>query len=279
MERWRFYNHAMLPTTAPYENIDTNAFNNNAFWKKNGKNVLFARWTTDFDCGYETEWWYVILDTPFDISLLKAKRRYEITKGRKYFEIKRIDPRKYMEALYETQLAAFSAYPEKYRPKVDRESFYKSIDEWKESVVFGAFYKGTNELCGYAQLNAISEVFINYNVQKTKPEFERFAINAALIDGVLSYHKSFLEHGGMISDGERSVNHETRFQDYLEKYFLFRKAYCKLQIRYNAKLGWVISILYPFRKFLLKFDKNSFIHRINSVLKMEMIIRRQNKRY
>ena len=48
--------------------------------KRSGGGVpLLARWTEDFDCGYETEWWYVIKDTPLDLSKLKKKRRYDIT--------------------------------------------------------------------------------------------------------------------------------------------------------------------------------------------------------
>lgn len=48
-----------------------------------GKPYL-ARWTSSFDCGHETNWWYVIKDTPFDINELKKKRRYEIRKGNNY---------------------------------------------------------------------------------------------------------------------------------------------------------------------------------------------------
>lgn len=48
-------------------------------------NPYFARWTDNFDCGYETEWWYCIKDEPFDISKINSKKRYEINKGKKNF--------------------------------------------------------------------------------------------------------------------------------------------------------------------------------------------------
>ena len=69
MKKWKYYNHAMIPMAAPHEEIDVEP--NKKFWKDN-KKALFARWTSEFDCGYETNWWYVIKDEPFDITTLKC---------------------------------------------------------------------------------------------------------------------------------------------------------------------------------------------------------------
>ena len=95
---WRYYNHAAIPTTLPHETPDISPIEDGGIWKLDGSPLL-ARWTTDFDCGYETNWWYIIKDTPFDISALKAKRRYEINKGVKNFEAIVIDPTNYGEEL------------------------------------------------------------------------------------------------------------------------------------------------------------------------------------
>ena len=61
-----------------------------------GNNRFYVAETCD-DCGYETNWWYVVKDTPFDLNSLKAKRRYEINKGIKNFEVIDIDPKNYSE--------------------------------------------------------------------------------------------------------------------------------------------------------------------------------------
>ena len=141
MKNWKYYNHAAIPVTA-----------------------LLARWTTEFDCGYETNWWYVVKDNPFDINALKSKRRYEINKGIKNFNVKEIEPMNYAD-----------------------------------------------------------------------------------------------------------------FQDYLEKYFGFRKAYCKLHIVYNPKAKWIIMLMFPIRRFLMKLDGIGKVHQINSVLRMEEIVRENNE--
>ena len=74
---WIYYNRAALPTVSPKDEPDTAPVRSGEIWKTDG-HPLLARWTTEFDCGCETEWWYVVKDTPFDIGSLKAKRRYEI---------------------------------------------------------------------------------------------------------------------------------------------------------------------------------------------------------
>lgn len=200
---------------------------------------------------------------------MKAKRRYEIAKGIKNFEVSEIDPVTYAEELYAVRIAAFSAYPEKYRPLVNKESFISSVKQWDRYICVGAFRRETNELSGYALLSRESEEYVAFHVLKTKLECEKLGVNAALVNGILKIFDLFLINGGYICDGTRSINHESAFQDYLEKYFCFRKAYCKLHIRYNPKMVCIIKSIYPFRKLLLKMDGIGIIHKLNAVLRME----------
>lgn len=270
--KWHYYNHALIPNCSPYIEASVDELRNKQLWKLGG-GVLFARWTTDFDCGYETNWWYVVKDKTFNIASLKAKRRYEINKGIKNFEVKPIDPCEYKEELYRIQIAAFSVYPKKYRPTVDKKAFINGIAAWKDCIVLGAFFRESYDLVGYVSLSKTDENFINFNVLKSNPKYEKWAINAALVEKIMEYFEGFLVNGGTICDGERCISHETKFQDYLEKYFGFRKAYCHLHIRYNPKIKWLIKLLYPVRGLLKNFDEIKIVHQINSVLKMEEICR------
>ena len=273
MIKWKYYNHAAVPTTAPHEETDLEQVKNGEIWKLDGHTPLLARWTSDWDCGYETNWWYVIKDEPFDIESLKSNYRYKINKGCKYFDVRVIEPRDYKEEIYAVQVAAFSAYPAKYRPRVDRKSFMNSIDTWDGYEVFGAFHRENEELVGYVLMRKNTRYFYDLSVQKTKPQYEKFQLNAALVKGVMDQYKGILSNGGIICDGARSINHETNFQDYLEKYFGFRKAYCHLHVQYNPKIKWLIKLMFPVRKTLNSFDGIGIIHSINSVLKMEEICR------
>lgn len=50
----------------------------------------------------------------FDPSLLKAKRRYEINKGQKNFDVNLINAFEYKEQLFAIAEVAYATYPEKY---------------------------------------------------------------------------------------------------------------------------------------------------------------------
>ena len=269
---WIYYNRAALPTVSPKDEPDTAPVRSGEIWKTDG-HPLLARWTTAFDCGCETEWWYVVKDTPFDIAQLKAKRRYEINKGSRFFDVRRISAGDYKNELYLIQVAAFSVYPKKYRPSVDKAGFFAEMESC-EDVVFGAFFRETGRLAGYARLSQSWADVVSFSVLKTDPEYEKYAVNAALVEKILSHYADFLSAGGLICDGERSISHETHFQDYLEKYFGFRKAYCRLHVAYNPKIRWAVKLLYPFRGLLGRLDCIRAVHPINAVIRMEEICRR-----
>lgn len=270
---WKYFDHAVMPTTPPHITPDLTPVEDGLVWKAY-KNALMVRYTTEWDCSVETDWWYLIKDTVFDISSLKAKRRYEITKGLKNFYVKRIEPREFAEELCDVEIAAFSAYPAKYRPRVDRREFVDRIKRgWKNAIVYGAFSQESDKLCGYSVVNPMGDKCFAFSIQRTMPEYESRGVNAALVAVMLEDNQDFLQDGRYICDGARSIVHETAFQNYLEKYFGFRKAYCRLHLVYRPVVSWVVKWLYPFRKLLKKGGKIRFINRVYSVLKMEEIRR------
>ena len=235
---------------------------------------MFVSYTTDFDFTEETDWWYVIKDSTFDISSLKAKRRYEINKGIQKFEVRQIDPCCYKEEIHGIFIAAYSAYPKKYRPSVEKNVLFEEIKAWKNGVVFGAFLRESGELASVSYLPKAQNDCVDFRMMRSNPIFEKYAVNAAMVNGILCYYDAFLAKGGYICDGSRSINHETAFQDYLEKYFGFRKAYGKLHIIYNPRVKWLFKTLFPLRKMLLKFDGIGLVHKLNSVLRLEEISRK-----
>lgn len=271
IDGWKYYNHAAIPAGAPHAEVDISPVENKKIWELDG-HPLLARWTSGFDCGYETEWWYVIIDKPFDISGIKSKRRYEIKKGNKHFLVKEIDPSDYIEEIYTITKAAYESYPEPYRPSLSHKSFTEDIKKWDFYKTYGAFSFADKELYGYACLSR-DDNYINFRTIKVDPNQEKNAINAALVYHLLADHEGFLKSGGYICDGERAVFHKTSFQDYLEKYFCFRKAYCTLHIAYRPAFGIIIKAAFPFRKILRKSGSNLLLVKSNALLNMEEIRR------
>lgn len=271
---WQYYNHAIVPTCAPHE--DAGYVDAKALFKKYGG--VLIRYTSDFDCKTETGWWYIIKDTPFDIDTLKSKRRYVIKQGEKNFDVKVIDPEEYAEEIFSVAERAFSAYPEKYRPQLDKQRFIDEIvcRKHESHRIYGAFLRSNGALCGYTILS-VNKMY-GLEVQKTDPAFECLQVNAALVYKVLRDYEQEIKAGKYITNGTRNILHETAFDDYLIKYFGFRKAYCNLHIIYRSKYKPIITIAYVMRKIFRKLDGIGIVHKLNGILKMEEIVRKQNKR-
>ena len=271
---WKYYNHAMIPDCAPHGAVNMEPVKDGTIWKSGRGIPLFARWTSEFDCGYETSFWYCIKDEVFDIQALKAKRRYEIVKGCRNFTCRRIAAGDYVNQIVDILTEAAKGYPQKYRCEVDSEEMCRKIPNWdRQFAVYGAFDK-TGKLCGFAYLEKYED-YSEFRGIKAYPKCERQAVNAALIACILADFENDLKQGHYICDGSRPIQHETNFQDYLEKYFCFRKAFCKLHIRYRFPIGFAVKILYIFRNEIKKYDSGRVIHHVLGVLKMEEIIRAQ----
>lgn len=240
---WRYYNHALLPNCAPNCEVNISGMEDKAFWVNNKGKAIMARWTSDFDCSRETEWWYVIKDDSYDISQLKSKRRYEINKGKKAFTVELIDAKEYIADIIQIQRKAYEEYPEHYRPTVDNEKVRKEVEAWGPEVkIFGAFSTEGNQLSGYAMCIEY-KTYTNFAMLKVMPECERNGINAAMVDAILEHYKEKISKEYFVCDGERSLFHETNFQDYLEKYFGFRKAYCQLHVKFRFPYSAIINVL------------------------------------
>lgn len=270
---FKVYNNCLISAVAPHEVPD----NKNIVKELKLKKCYFARWTDNFDKLVEnpdnkSNWYYVIKDDDYDITKLKSKYRNMIKVGKNNFSCKFINPNDYEDEIYNIYLKMNEILPKNSRSKISKEKF---CDFKKNSFYIGAFDLENNKLCGYAILENYhnSTECINFTVLRYLPEKRNKNINAAIIDFMCDYylHQNKFKY---ICDGERSIRHDTTFQDYLIKYFGFRKVYCDLHIVYSKKIYFIIKILYPFKKFLKLFDKKiRFIHSLYALLLQEEIVR------
>ena len=251
LKDWKYYNHAVIPAVEPHEEPDLSCIKDKSIWKVGGGIPFLARWTTDYDCGYETSWWYCIKDDSFDIKNLSSNYRYKINKGKKLFDVREIRPEQYGEEIYQVYSEAYASWPEKYRPTFsieDAKVLVNKLSKQSNMICYGAFYKENQELC-CIMLAPLFSHHVELQVQRVKPKYEKYQINAALVEHLLTeYEIKFKKSNFYVLDGERSIRHETAFQDYLEKYFGFRKVYCTLNILYRFPLNIMVKILFPFRK-------------------------------
>ena len=252
---WQYYNHALIPTCWPHEEADTTVLKQKDIWKKSCGGALFARWTSDWDCGRETGFWACILDHPFDIMSLNANRRYKITKGRRYFYTKLIGAESVRE-MYDVYVEALEGYPGHPVPEDEKiwcSGWTRAMAEEGVSMI-GAYDWETDRLCGYAHCIENGR-YIPISSFKSRVSEEKRNVNFALMDGICEHYKDNLANGAYLCDGWRNVLHQTAFQDWLENFFQFRKAYCVLNMKYRPIVGLIVHMLYPFRGKLKRFRK------------------------
>jgi len=276
-KEWEYYNHALVPTTAPHIVPDTSWIKDKKKWRElaGGRYPLFARWVTDFDCQQETQWWCLIKDTPFDLMSLKSNRRSLITRGLKRVDVKVIVPAEYASQMANILIKSWKSYDSSYQEENDRERLTQEFagltkDNLGNSEYLGAFLKDTNTMIGYS-IYYLFDDWIEYSTVKTDPEYLNTQVNAALVYfGLQRYMKPEIRY---ILGGFRTMIHDSNYQDYLLKNFGFRKAYCRLHIQYRPWMKAVVSLLYPFRNQLQKFSKNKLVYQIICTLKQEEIYR------
>ena len=148
--------------------------------------------------------------------------------------------------------------------------------EKDSSEYYGAFFIETGELVAYVK-NDITTDCVEMSVIKYDPEYLKYQISAAVTYQVLH---DYLNQGRCkyVLDGQRAIRHKTNIQEYLEHYFGFRKAHCRLHIVYSPPMWVAVKVLYPFRKVIEKKAGNHvLLNNVAAVLKMEEIRRQCRK--
>lgn len=215
---WKKYYGTWRPTSAPHENANISCIKNGTIWRRGG----LARWISDFDCECQTDFWYCIKDSPFDINGIKSKKRYYIKKGIEHFDVREIKIVDYLDDLYIITDKALQTYNDYAGPE-DKSTFVKELCSRDDLIYLGAFDKETKKLCGYIKIKEY-ESYVDFMSMKSDPESEKNQINAAMVMALCEKYAEKLNQGGFyICDGMRAINHETNFQNWLKKKLCIQK--------------------------------------------------------
>jgi hypothetical protein len=234
----------------------------------------FTRYTTDFDCGFETPWYYIIRDEPIQLDILGSKNRYNINHGSKYFYIQKI------EFSIENVNELYRIYKKAYERYTNFNSLGKlvfinnTIKSFETNVYYGVYYKTNNLLCGYTSIQEKNSV-ASFITMKLDHDYFKYGVSYILIFSIVNLYLKQRQFK-YIHNGERSVHHDTEMQEFLIRRLGFRKAYAHLHIEYKPLFGLLVQICYPFRNILKKLPGILF-HNISSLLLQEQIARETNE--
>ena len=194
------------------------------------------------------------------------------------FYVTIINPLDHVNDIYKIYCKAIHSYNSFYEQQLTYNEYKKYLYSINKScVTIGAWYHENQTLAGFVLLTEQPE-YVDFRGCKADPDYEKYGCNAALVAFICNRYQERKEKGNFaICDGQKNILHETKFQEYLEKYFEFRKAYCKLNIIYKKYVKFIIYCLWPIRSLIHMLRHRSIWGKIDSMLEIESILREQEK--
>ena len=232
---------------------------------------FFIRWETDFDMIDNTPWWHIIKDDIETLAALPKKTRYAIRRASEAFVVERISRKLVIEKGYSVYKSAYTRYVT-HEKMYDYCDFVSAIKELPDNTEFwAAFRLVDNEMVAFSE-NYVSKSACFYVSMWFEPKAMKECV------GYLLFHemnKHYLGEREMryVSDGARSLSHNSNVHHFLESKFGFRKAYARLNVTYVPWLRFIIWVLYPFRK-MTRFVPLNVFRKADVIFKQEEIRRR-----
>jgi hypothetical protein len=261
---WRKYNGALIPNFPPHVNVVENGIEKEIKKRK----AFFARWVSNFDIDKELPFWYIIKDNATEIESYSSNTRTQIRKGLKNFRVRIVDRSVVKGKGFEIYESSFKSYKGAQK-MLSEEQFKSNLDE---NFQYWGVYTNDNLFVGYA-MNRVYNDVCDYSTIKIHPGYlQQYPIYALFFE----MNRYYLNELNMkyVSDGARSISHQTNIQDFLIKKFKFRKAYCKLHIIYNPVFGFFVDVIFSLRGMFKFFTFN----KVEIILKQEEIRRNCNKK-
>ena len=259
---WRKYNGALISNLPADKDVDSI----NIISKIKSSRSLFARWVTNFDCQEDMPFWYIIKDGSCGIDSYSRNTRNQIRKGLNNFEVKKIHKSVIVEHGYAIYVAALRNY-KGWKRVLSKHDFISSLSDIFQ---YWGVFNTEGRLIGYAQ-NRVSDNSCDYSIIKIHPRWLNNYPFYALFYKMNQYYLDTLQLD-YVTDGARSISHETNIQQFLIHKFRFRKAFCNIHIIYHPLLRPFIFLLFPFRH-ILGLIPLDFCKKVNVILFQEKIRR------
>ena len=242
---FEIYRHAWRFALAPDKEPQLSDSQCKKLLRKGG---LFVRNTFDFDCKEETNFWYVIKDSFGGMEEQSQNERKKLRHALRSFDFKLVDIELIRRSAYPIIKATYVDYDVEDR-EMNEFVFNEYLDNCsKEKFDFwGAFDIKDGSFAGFAVVRMFDigcfydmvTIFPEYKHNATYPYYGFFyKMNEYYLDNLKFKY---------VTDGSRSITEHSNIQPFLEQNFKFRKAYCKLKIRYKWWFGIMVRVLLPFR--------------------------------
>ena len=216
---------------------------------------LWVMWTDGFGPHAAASDWYAVIcrrHLPVE-EVASGNTRSKLRRGLKQCEVRPVDVRELAQNGYETYCAAVRGYSnhqevlptaaEFARRIMSDEPFGETRHRW------AAYCDG--KMVAFAQNLIYDKTEVDYTVIKLHPEYLNRYSSYALIYR-MNEHYLAQQQFDHVTDGFRSIVHQTGVQDFLVREFGFEQARTGLHVHYRPPLGGLLKLARPIRRLLMK---------------------------
>lgn len=244
----KLYKEVWVSEHAPHNTSKLTDEECKALFKRGGWAI---REIYDFDSPSETSFYAVIKDQFGDMEELSKKVRTKVRKALKTYEIRKATLDEMLRYGADIYYNAFAKYKGKCHPdsKENLEARFRMVAENDDYDAWIMFRIEDHAPVAWS----ITHVFENMC------EYETVKVDAAFLDSTYPSYGLFFTMNqhylgerklSYVNAGWRSVTLHSNIQPFLIEQFNFRKAYCKMNMRYKFPLNIAVSMLFPLRKIL-----------------------------
>lgn len=209
-----------------------------------------VRNTFDFDCKEETDFWYLIKDSFGGMEEHSQNERKKLRHALRSFDFQLVDKELVRQKGYPIIKATYVDYNISDRD-MNEKIFNEYLDKCKGNHDFwGAFDVETQEMVGFCEVR-VWDGACEYGLIGFDPIYKHNA-TYPYYGFFYKMNEYYLDNQKFryVADGARSITEHSNIQPFLEKNFNFRKAYCKLKIKYKWWFGAIVRVLLPFRRLI-----------------------------
>jgi len=264
---WELYRKALIPVEPPHRNINLATEDCRKLLQLTS--AWLIRWPSNWDKENKSAFWFVIKDHYNGFGEFSRNTRSKIRRGLKRNSVRKINKQELKQQGFPVYRNAFSRYDKVSRPLNEHEFLYRLDALDSERYDFWGVYQD-NVLVAYAELRYVEDV-INTSVLKFHPDFLKDYSSYALLYTLIEHYLNRKDIG-YITNGARSISHDTNIQNFLIDGFRFRKAYCTLNVYYRPVLYHFLRLSYPLRNLFESLPTRLFGN-FNALLKQEYIRR------
>lgn len=241
---WQNYKGILLPAYLPH--AVPAGIQASAPHALKASNAMLARWTEHFGQAADSGWWFVMRDGAYSRETLSSNTRSKLSRGGRRLEARQVSSDEILLYGYEVCKAAVSRYGRgEFLPS--RKAFTARVEAaalHPSSMEFFGVFRGGDMLAfseNHVQDNGVFLESIWYDPSGLKDYSSYVLIDAILEEYIVHRECRY------VSDGSRSIYHETGVHDFLIEKFGFRRVNADMHLMYSSSFALAMQMSRPLK--------------------------------